>query len=350
MAKTIKFNLIVDKKPIRDIKGLQENFCIDDILDFYQNGLLQKWLKVRGFDDYLKKIEKINKKKSIIRQLIEIFEITKSEKEIKEAIYSLQFWEQKKIELEKYSHIEIKTKNIINTYHNGYKVLKENILENKENMPFLKQTTKEIFNQYLELFTIDLESFCQQFKETVPLMIYALLMNENLKDYCFNHQLKQLINDFSLESSSAKNNIFSYLLEKEVQTAGTGKKNENNYESIANEDPVFILTEDSSSFNTIYPHGVYFYFYQKVTYYNLTKLKDYGFRMFKGVTDSYWKDLEITGTKVMVLSIPRGTYVRSANKPKEELSASDINGKFLLLDGLLYKSNTKEQPIIYMEI
>ena len=57
MAKTIKFNLMIDEQPVRDIKGLQENFCIDDILDLYQNRLLQKWLDVRGFDEYLKKVE-----------------------------------------------------------------------------------------------------------------------------------------------------------------------------------------------------------------------------------------------------------------------------------------------------
>ncbi len=49
MAKTIKFNLILDDKPVRTIEELQENFCIDDILEFYEKGLLQKWLKVRGY-------------------------------------------------------------------------------------------------------------------------------------------------------------------------------------------------------------------------------------------------------------------------------------------------------------
>ena len=75
MAKTIKFSLRLDDKPIRDIKGLQENFCIDDILEFYYNGLLQKWLKVRGFDDYLKKVEASQDNDSVIIQLINIFDI-----------------------------------------------------------------------------------------------------------------------------------------------------------------------------------------------------------------------------------------------------------------------------------
>jgi len=69
MAKTIKFNLILDGKPVRDIEGLQENFSIDDILLVYKNGLLEKWLKVRGFEDYLKKVEKINKNKETLDKM-----------------------------------------------------------------------------------------------------------------------------------------------------------------------------------------------------------------------------------------------------------------------------------------
>ena len=73
-------------------------------------------------------------------------------------------------------------------------------------------------------------------------------------------------------------------------------------------------------------------------------------RRYVGKTEEYWKDLEVAKTKVMVLSIPERTFVRSANKPKEELSASDVNGKFLILDGLLYKSNNPQSPIVYMEV
>ncbi|MCU7940964.1 MAG: hypothetical protein KZQ68_16940, partial [gamma proteobacterium symbiont of Bathyaustriella thionipta] len=71
---------------------------------------------------------------------------------------------------------------------------------------------------------------------------------------------------------------------------------------------------------------------------------------FEGKTDGYWKDLEVADTKVMVLSIPNSTYIRNANNPKEELSAKDVNGKFLILDGLVYKSNTADSSIVYMEV
>ena len=55
MAKTIKFNLICDNTPVRTIEDLQNNFSIEDVLDYYRNGLLCRWLKVRGYEEELKK-------------------------------------------------------------------------------------------------------------------------------------------------------------------------------------------------------------------------------------------------------------------------------------------------------
>lgn len=46
MAKTIKFNLICDNKPIRTIDDLQNNFLIEDVMEYYDNGLLDRWLEV----------------------------------------------------------------------------------------------------------------------------------------------------------------------------------------------------------------------------------------------------------------------------------------------------------------
>ena len=37
MAKTIKFNLICDDKPVRTIEDLQNNFSIEDVLEYYSN-------------------------------------------------------------------------------------------------------------------------------------------------------------------------------------------------------------------------------------------------------------------------------------------------------------------------
>ena len=303
MAKTIKFNLMLDGKPVRTIEELQENFCIDDILEFYQKGLLQKWLKVRGFDKYLKNVEAIAEKESAIIELIKIFELEKSEKEIKEAVYSLEFWEERKTELEKWNKKDVKVKEIIADYHNGYGALKAKILENKEDMPFMKSAAKEIFNKYYEIFKIDQWYFFNSFEDDVPLVIYAVLMNKKLRNLFLEDEeiAKILRKKFTLKTKSEQKNLFSSF-----------------------------QTSEEKDINELQ--------------------KKSGIFIYKGATGRSWKNLEVEKTKVMVLSIPQGAFVRSANKPKEEFSATDVNGNFLILDGLLYKSKNAQFPIVYMEV
>ncbi len=313
MAKAIKFNLMLDSKPVRDIEGLRENFCIDDVLDFYQKRLLQKWLKVRGYEDLLEKVEAIKANQSAVIELIKIFDIQKSEKEIKEAVYSLEFWQERKIELEEWHKKDLRIKEIVADYHNGYDVLKAKILENKEDMPFMKSATKEIYDKYLEIFRIDFRYFFNDFKEKSPLIVYAVLMNQDLRK-------------FFLEDNSIKQELSNSFLLQDLKVAKTkfysifddfSKKENKDYDELSAIDKI-----------------------QKNT-----KL-----HTFTGITDGYWKDLEEVKTKVMVLSIPSGTFVRSVNKPKEEISAQEINGNFLSLDGLLYKSNNSSSPVVYLEV
>lgn len=89
----------------------------------------------------------------------------------------------------------------------------------------------------------------------------------------------------------------------------------------------------------------------KLTLDEKKEIKDIvGLVTFQGKTDSYWKDLEIVGTKIMVISIPSGTFIRCGKNLKEELSSENVNGKFLILDGLQYKSNDEYNPIVYMKV
>ena len=78
MAKTIKFNLICDGNPVRTIEDLQNNFSIDDVLAYYNNQLLHRWLRVRGYDMDLEAVSAITSKEpiEIIKELIRIFDVT----------------------------------------------------------------------------------------------------------------------------------------------------------------------------------------------------------------------------------------------------------------------------------
>lgn len=71
---------------------------------------------------------------------------------------------------------------------------------------------------------------------------------------------------------------------------------------------------------------------------------------FSGVTDGYWKDLEPKGKKYMIISIASGDYVRSAGVSGGDLSYADIFEKFVIVDGIDYKSNTETHKLCYMEV
>ena len=68
MAKTIKFNLICDEKPVRTIEDLQDNFSIEDIYRYYGNGLLLRWLDVRGYVAEAEKVKAISSKDDALSQ------------------------------------------------------------------------------------------------------------------------------------------------------------------------------------------------------------------------------------------------------------------------------------------
>ena len=71
---------------------------------------------------------------------------------------------------------------------------------------------------------------------------------------------------------------------------------------------------------------------------------------FAGMTDGYWKDLEPKGKRYMIISMENGDYVRSAGHSGGDLSSSDILNKFVIVDGVDYKSNSNTHKLLYMEV
>ena len=357
MAKTIKFNLILDGKPVRDIEGLQENFCINDVLELYQKGLLQKWLKVRGFSDNLKKVEKLKDNDSIIIELVKIFEVEKTQKEIMEATYSLKFWEERKLDIEEWEKRDNKIKEIIADYHNGYDTLKGQIKENRFNMPFLKKATKEIAGKYLEIFKINYWDFFYEFVDDVPLVIFAILMNQELKElFLKDKKINKTINDKMVFNSPKLAGFYSKFSEstevkKRTQTVGTGEV-VGGLEVIDNYNYILELSvDDKKEAVKVFLNPRKLSFSTSVEFKRIEDINEaVSFSYFSGVTEGYWKDLESKEKKYMIISMEEGNFLRNIGKKGEELSASDVNGKFLILDGIDYKSNNASHKLIYMEV
>ena len=71
---------------------------------------------------------------------------------------------------------------------------------------------------------------------------------------------------------------------------------------------------------------------------------------FAGETSGYWKDIEPKGKQCMILRIENRNFVRPAGVTGEEYGISDINGKFIILDGIDYKSNSNTDKLLYLEV
>ena len=306
MAKTIKFNLICDQKPVRTIEDLQQNFSIEDVLAYYHNGLLERWLRVRGYVEQLEKVTAIVETKDIdiIKKLIEIFEVAADECSIEEDIYILNYQEERKELLNCYEQENFKKQSIIDDYAAGYRQLVDGILQNPNDISQIKANIREIVQNYAWVLELDHRKLFNVLKDNnCVLAIMCLLMVEECRKYYLPIEKEgedgKLFSDISFNAD--KRVMYSDL----CTIVGSGEKMD-------------MLGENL--------HG------------------------FSGITDGYWKDLEPKGKKYMIISMETGDYVRSAGNRDEEFSSSDVRKRFLIVDGIDYKSNSASHTLLYMEV
>ncbi len=134
----IKFLLTVNDKKIRDIESLRENFCIDDVLDVYNNGLLEKWLKVRDYSEEYEKLKNIDKdisSEDLIENLIDIFKIECTDEKLKDAVTYYKEIQERETLLKYYND----NKEILNKILSEYKAGK---LTNSEELKNISENIK----------------------------------------------------------------------------------------------------------------------------------------------------------------------------------------------------------------
>lgn len=165
MTKTIKFKLILDDYPVRTIEQLQEHFEIEDILKYFENELLLRWLHVRGYEkqyESVKRIDKSLKKKEIVKELMKIFEIDDLDDSDIEKIIDLHLDKEKKV-------------------NTNYDRLITHMEENRESLSVLKRDAILMEQKYLELFRSNNQDTYYRLLNTAPKAIYAILTRDALK-------------------------------------------------------------------------------------------------------------------------------------------------------------------------
>lgn len=332
MAKTIKFNLICDDKPVRTIEDLQENFSIEDVLKYYQNGLLLRWLEVRGYEAEYKKVSEIREIETleIVKELIKIFDVEADEKKVEEGVYMLQFLEERKALCEAYKQDSFKAQGIIDDYQTGFKQLIDGIIENPNDVARIKANVAELMSGYKWAMDLNHRQLFWNLKDLSPLAIMCFLMNDEARKYYLPMPVKK--DDTSNDGKEEKK------VNAAVAVAATFVKKED-------DSAVTYDTENNADKRNMY-----------IAICSMLKESDFVFRLgdnlhiFAGVTDGYWKDLETKGKKYMIISMGLGDFVRSAGLQGGDLASTDIENKFVIVDGIDYKSNSASRQLLYMEV
>ncbi|MFJ7407389.1 MULTISPECIES: hypothetical protein [unclassified Lysinibacillus] len=311
MAKTIKFNLICDGKPVRTLDDLKNNFAIEDIITYFNNNLLQRWLNVRGYNEELEKVEKLQGLDTIdlVKELIAIFDIEADPVSIEENTYILQYKQEVEFLLGEYKKVNFKVSAILDDYHTGYRQLVETIIENKNNIANIKATIKEIDKNYFSLFEMDYRNLFYIFLEYAPMAVFVMLTNDNMRG----RYLPTITNG---EDGKV-------IIDTDQYSDTYDKDKKDMYSELCN-----LLSSK----------------------YKIKEILEGNLKIFSGETDGYWKDVEPKGKRYMILSMESGNYIRSTGVSDGVLDEYDINNEFVILDGIDYKSKYEEDELWYMEV
>lgn len=314
MAKTIKFNLICYNQPIRTIEDLQNNFSIEDVLAYYNNRLLHRWLNVRDYKEELEKVSIITADKPIevVKELIKIFRVISDDKKINEGVYILEYLEERKELCSIYEQENYKTKNIIDDYETGYRQLVDRILQNPYDAAIIKANIFEMVLNYAWILKLNHRNLFYVLKSKLPLAIMCLLMNEHSRKYYLPVEIKKEDGTVSYDTETNKDKAAMF-----QSICSMIKSN-------------FFRTNLGNS--TRKSKGLLGGFFEQLT-------SRGNLLTFSGVTDGYWKELEPKGKKYMIIDMGTGDFVRPAGLSGGDLGNADIENKFVIVDGIDYRSN-----------
>ncbi|WP_101909255.1 hypothetical protein [Marasmitruncus massiliensis] len=355
MAKTIKFNLICNGNPVRTLDDLRNNFSIEDVLEYYKNQLLQRWLTVRGYSEELKKLESIKESEDLplIKALIDLFEVEVDSSVIEKDTYILGYKKESEFLAKEYEIQSYKISSIISDYHSEYQQLVATIIENKNDIAKIKAAVKTIDENYHAIYELDYRTLFNISLLYAPMTIFVMLMRENMRnkylpandDKIANYSKLSNNNTYYADSMTSLNGIFSRILKvtEEIASRDIDAERLENTQSQTDAKMRAYLKNDC--------YVMYAAIIELTkSYSELKEILGDNLCEFAGVTDGYWKDVEPKGKRYLILKMEPGNFIRSAGESRGDLDSSVIKNRFVILDGIDYKSNNTNDKLLYMEV
>lgn len=351
MAKTIKFNLILDNHPVRNIEELQEHFSIEDMLKYFENGLLLRWLKVRGYEKEYIAVENIGKSlgsKDIIISLMKIFKMNDIDiDDIEKEVSILEYQNEKKKLNEIYKENSFTKEQIIKDYHTGYNSLILHMEKNKENMAILKADAVQMEREYSRLFSLNYYELYFRLLDSAPKAIFAMLTRDIFRKYWLDEKSNSNNQTGPIKSNNENMtnmvNMTNMIMKSWYSTVDQIKNSpsedayvdqENSNRSTKLDAKIQIKSSIESLLNSK----------------SAEKILGDDLKIVRENTEEMWDPIEKSTVKVLIISIARGTFIKNAGDFSEKLGYEDVNKKLLRLNGLEYQSNSAVHKLLYMEV
>ncbi len=346
MAKTIKFNLIVDGHPARTLEELREHFNIEDVLEAYRNGLLLRWLQVREYRAQAEQVAALSEPSplKLANELISIFEMGADQEHVQKILRVIELKRKHSQILNELHQKQFERDKVITTYHQEYarlvKSLKPELfiitsqtvdtLANQCNSNFagLRKCVDKTYSEMFELFTDVKEAVGESYVNAYSAQILRYVEKTSKKFGTIKATFNDIFWHYRQLLAVDLEHFYNYFFYNEPLVLMA---------FLMNKEALHLLLEHPA----IQP--------QLIQLSEPNFLNRLPIRICKDVTAPYWKDIEPTGTEYLILRIEQGAnFVRNLGKQGEHLSYLDVNGKFPILDGIDYKSDNANHKLVYL--
>lgn len=201
MSKKIKFNLLINGDiQVSNVTELQENFYATDVMNYYKNGALAKWLKNRNEIELLEKVTNIkgDSNQEILKELARIFALNSTDEEIEAAtaVYETSL-------VSKKDNID-NVNEIVKRNYSGYlKLIRE--MQSQENIKLLELGAQNLVKKYGTFFKMNLLETFDKLSKNIR-AIFACLTEAKIREFWLtdkeiSKQIKELVN-FLMDNQS----------------------------------------------------------------------------------------------------------------------------------------------------
>lgn len=296
MAKTIKFNLVCDGHQVRTLEDLRNHFSIEDVLQYFRDKVLEKWLYVRGYNEELEAVQKITVTNpyDIVKELVSIFKVESDLEKVEYSASIITYRESRILANQKRNEEFAKSNALYSDYFKRYEDLTNEILENPTNKSKIQGILSEIENQYAWIFEHDYRNFFYKVKDISPLTVLCLLMNPFTRKF--------YIVDGELPSDD------SLLYSRDVKE-------------------MYKMIED---------------FFSNI--YNLEELVNI-IKVISQNTKNYPMDL--LDSPSLIIKMDENCSISEKKNGSAPLVSKDVNNKFLIMESLRYISASNHSNILY---